>query len=116
LRAAQPGNFIVRATERQMQKAQRVENRLGRLLEGVEQALQRGISRTTAVGMTAHAVNDDEKCSVISRSNGDSVLVVFAVTNETQVCILDPQALGSGRTAFQLLHFAALYTPSNPSR
>ena len=41
------------------------------------------------------------------RRDRDAVLVVLAVTEQTQICILDPQARAPAATACQLLHFHA---------
>ena len=61
--------------------------------------------------MAAHAVDDDQQCGCSLRRDGDAVLVVFAVTDQTQICILDLQARAPAR-ACQLLHFDATDRPA----
>ena len=64
----------------------------GGLLERIQQALQRGVGGAAAVGMAAHAVDDDQQRGLVRDRDGDAVLVVFAITDQTQICMLDPQA------------------------
>jgi hypothetical protein len=80
------------AAQRHVQKPQRIENRCWYLLKRVEQTAQRGIRSATAIGMAAHAIDDDQKRRVVIGRNGDAVLVIVAITDQTQLCMLDPQA------------------------
>ena len=107
LAVAEPRHVVVRPAQRQMQEADRIEHRQRRLAEGIEQALERGVGGAAAIGMAAHAIDDHEQRGLIGRGDGDAVLVVFAVTDQTQICMLDPQARAPAAKALQLLHFHA---------
>ena len=95
LAVAELRDVVVRPAQRHVQEAERVEHRQRGLAERFEQALERGVRGAAAVGVAAHAVDDHQQCGLLLRRDRDAVLVVFAVSEETQVCILDPQA-GSG--------------------
>ena len=45
--------------------------------------------------MAAHAIDDDQQRGMLGRRDRDAVLVVFAVSEETDIGVFDPQA-GSG--------------------
>ena len=62
---AQLDHFFVRAAERQMQKAQRIEDRVRRLPERLEQRRERSLGRAGALGVPAHAVDHRQKHGVL---------------------------------------------------
>ncbi len=66
-----------------MQEADGIEHRQGRLLEGIDQALERRIGGAAAIGMAAHTINDHEQRSLIGGGDGHSVLVVLTITDQT---------------------------------
>ncbi len=74
-----------------MQESERVENRMRRLPERLEEARERGLGRARALGMAAHAVDDDEERRFVVGGDRDPVLVFFAVADEAQVRGLDLQ-------------------------
>src|SRR5688572_4919608 len=87
--------FVVRTAQRHVQEAERIEHRQRSLAERFEQALERGVRGAAAVGVAAHAVDDDQQRGLLRHRDRYAVLVVFAVSEETHICVLDPQA-GSG--------------------
>ena len=89
---AQARDLVVRAAQGQMKKAKRIENRSRRMLERIQQAFQSCVGGTTAVGMPTHAIDHDEQRGFIVDSNGNAILVVFPVSDQTQVSMLDPKA------------------------
>jgi hypothetical protein len=95
LAVAELRHIVVRPAQSHVEKSERIEQRERCLAERFEQALQCSVRSAAAVGVTAHAVDDDQQSGLLLRGDGDAVLVVFAVSDETQLCILDPQA-GSG--------------------
>ena len=75
------------------------------LLERVEQALERSVRSTTAVGVTAHAIDDDEERRLVARRDRDAILIVLSITDQAEICVLDPQSASApAGTALQLLH------------
>jgi hypothetical protein len=62
------------------------------LVEGVEQTLHGRVGGAAAIGMAAHAIDHDHQRRLVRSRNGDAILIVFAITDEAYICILDPQA------------------------
>ena len=73
-------HFLVRAAERQMQEAERIENGLRRVPEGLDQRLDGGLRGLRAIGMPAHAVDDDEQGRVLGDRDGHAILIVGTTT------------------------------------
>jgi hypothetical protein len=92
LAAAEPRHVVVRLAQRQMEKTERVEQRVLRLMEGIQQALERGVSRATAVGMASHSVDHDQQRRLVGCRHGDAILVVLAIADQAYFCMLNPQA------------------------
>jgi hypothetical protein len=58
-------DFLVRASERQVQETERIQDGLRRVPERFDQHLDGGFSRLGAIGMAAHAVDHDEQRGVL---------------------------------------------------
>ena len=58
---AERHHVLVRGTERQVQEAERIEQRLRRLLEALDHGALRDLGGALAVGMAAHAVAGDQQ-------------------------------------------------------
>jgi hypothetical protein len=43
--------------------------------------------------MSAHPVDHDQERRLVRDCDGDAVLIVLAIPYETEICMLDPQAL-----------------------
>jgi hypothetical protein len=64
--------------------------------------------------MAAHPVDDNQQGCLLGCNHRSAVLVVLAVTNQTQICMLNPQSAAPAEWLFSLLHLpapgGALYT------
>ena len=89
----------VRAAEREVQEAERIEQRLGLCAEQVEHHLAGDFRRARAVGVAAHAVHDDEQRRTVARGDRGAVLVVLAVAGQADLGALDRHALIGGSMA-----------------
>jgi hypothetical protein len=56
---------LVGAAELQVQEAERIEQRLRRVPERLDQRLLRGLRGGGAIGMAAHAIDDDDQRSLL---------------------------------------------------
>jgi hypothetical protein len=74
-----------------MQESQRIENRMRRLPKGLQQRGERGFRCARTLGMTAHAVDDDQQCRLLGCRHGDPVLVLFAVADQAHIRGFDLQ-------------------------
>ena len=88
---AELDDLLVRAPESQVQKSHRVEERLRCLREGLEDDLLRHFGGTGAIGVTAHAVHDDEQRAVLGNRGRDPVLVLLASAQETDIGVVHSQ-------------------------
>ena len=77
---AELGHFLVRAAERQMQESERIENGLRRVPEGFDQRLDGGLGGLGAIGMTSHAVDDDEQGGMLGDRDRHAILIVGTTT------------------------------------
>ena len=84
-------DFFVRAAQGQMQESQRIENRMRRLPERLEQRGQRSLGGARAFRMSAHAVDHHQQHGVVGGRHRDPVLIFLAVTDEADVRGLDLQ-------------------------
>ncbi|GMU69197.1 MAG: hypothetical protein AMXMBFR37_15290 [Steroidobacteraceae bacterium] len=91
-RGAELHDLVVRAPEGQVQEADRIEQRLRRMPEGLDQHLERDVRGALAVGMTAHAVDGDQHRGVLGDCGRDAVLVVLARSDEAEFGVIDAQA------------------------
>ena len=106
LTVAQPRHFVVRPAQRQVQKAHGIEHRQRRVPEGIQQAFQCCIGGAAAIGMATHAVDHDQQRRLVVGGYRNPVLVVLTITDQTYICMLDPQARAPAGRLFQLLHLA----------
>ena len=73
-------HFLVRAAERQVQEAERVEDGLRRVPEGFDQSLDGGLGGFRAIGVPTHAVDDDEQGRVFGDRDRHAILIVGTTT------------------------------------
>ena len=83
----------MRAPEREVQEAERIEERLVLGAEQLEHHLAAGLRRARAVGVAAHAVHDDEERRPVAGRDGGAVLVVLAIAGQAHLGELDRHAL-----------------------
>ncbi len=102
-------HFLVRAPERQVQESERIEDGLRRVPEGFDQRLDGGLGGLGAVGVTAHAVDDDEQGGVLGDRDGDAILIVGATSEQADFGVFDAQ----GRVG-ALINCRALYRTPRP--
>ena len=65
--------------------------------------------------MPAHAVDHHEQRCLVVGGDGGAILIVFSITDQTEICILDPQARAPAGRLILLFTLvptseAALYT------
>ena len=77
---AELGHFLVRTAEREMQETERIENGLRRVPERLDQRLDGGLGGFGAIGMTPHAVDDDQQGRVFGDRDRHAILIVVATT------------------------------------
>ena len=68
-----------------MQKSQRVEDRMWRLPKRLQQRRQRGFGGACALGVTTHAVDDDQQYGLLRSRDRNPVLIFFPMTNQADV-------------------------------
>ena len=90
---AQLDDLFVCPPERQMQKAERIENRMRCLPKRLEQRCESRFSGTRTLGVATHAVDDREQHRIVVARNRDAVLIFFAVPDEAHVRGFDLQLL-----------------------
>ena len=98
-------HFLVSASEREVQKAKGIEDRLGRVPERFEQHLLRHFRCASAVGVAAHAIHHHQQARMLRDGRRHSILIVFSMTEETDIGVFDLQE----EPCVHLLDFAALY-------
>ena len=76
-----------------MQKTQWIEYRMRRLPEGLEQRCQRGLGGARTFRVAAHSIEDDQQHGMLGGRHRDSVLILFAVSDEADIRGLDLQRL-----------------------
>ena len=83
---------LVGGSETQMQKAERVEQRLGRMPKPVEQRALRNLGGPLTLGVTAHTIAGAEQHCLLGKRNIDPILIGIALALKTDFCAFDPQA------------------------
>ena len=78
--------------EGQVQKSERIEQRLRRLPEALDHRLLRDLGGALALGVTAHAVARDQQRSLLGHGDADAILIGIAPALKAEFCIFDPQA------------------------
>jgi uncharacterized protein (TIGR00255 family) len=74
-----------------VKESQRIEQRLRGVPEGLEHGLAGDLRRTRAVGVTAHAIRDQEQRRLLCHRSGHAVLVLLAPAQEAHVGVFNPQ-------------------------
>ena len=99
-------DFLVRAAERQVQEAERIEDGLRRVPERLDQRLDGGFGGARAVGMPTHAVDHDQQGRVLGDRDGDAILIVGAITEQADFGVFDAQGVvgASDKLPRTLLH------------
>lgn len=95
-RGAHFHDVVVRSPEGQVQEADRVEQRLRRVPERLDERLQRRLGSTRAVGVAAHAIDRDEHRRMFGDGGRHAVLVVVARSDEAEFGVIDAQAATFG--------------------
>ena len=81
----------MRPTDGQMQKADRVKDRMLDTVECIPHRLHSQLGCTGPVGVAAHAIDGDQQDRLLVRHDHNAVLVLFPITDQAQICILDSQ-------------------------
>jgi hypothetical protein len=92
-RATERHDGLMRAAQLQVQEAERIEHRLRRVPESLDQQFRRRLGRQRAVGVSAHAVDDHQQCRFLRHCDGAAILVVFPPADQAEVCIVDAQVV-----------------------
>ena len=72
----------MRAAERKVQEAERIEERLRLRAVQLEHRLAADLGRARAKGMATHAVHHDEQCGAVAGCDRGAILVVFAIAGQ----------------------------------
>lgn len=83
---------LVGGAESQMQEAKRIQQRLWRVPEAIEQCALRGLGGALTLGVTAHTVAGAEQRRLLGKRNVDAVLIGIAFALKADFCTFDPQA------------------------
>ncbi len=84
--------LLVRGAERQVQEADRIEERRRRGLEALAGDLQRDLGGALALGMAAHAVAGDQQCGLLADHGADAILVGLARAQQAEFSVFNAQA------------------------
>src|SRR5262249_45961182 len=84
-------DFLVRAPQRQVEKTKRIEERLRRLSERLQDDLLRDLGRFRSIGVATHTVDHDEQRRLLGDRYRDPILVLLAPAQEADVGVVDPQ-------------------------
>jgi hypothetical protein len=85
----------MRGAQRQVQKSERIEQRLRRLPEALDHRLLRDLGGPFAVSVTTHAVAGDQQRGLFGHGYADTILIGIASPLKTEFCIFNPQAISS---------------------
>ena len=88
---AERHDVLVRLTQCEVQKTERIENRVRGVPEALEHRLERRLGSTRAFRVSTHAIDHEQECRVLAHRDRDAILIVFAMADETQLRVLDPQ-------------------------
>ncbi len=94
-----------------MEKAERVEQGLGRVPEGFEDCLLRHLGSSGAIRVSTHAVHDNKQRRVLGSGSRHSVLVLLASAKEADIGVLHPQEEIRASVRLGVLYI----TPKQPS-
>ena len=90
---AELDDTVVRARERQGQKALRIEHRQRHLGERFLERRDRHLGGARAVGVAAHAVDDHHQQRFAVGYEIDAILVFGPIARQSQLCIINAHAL-----------------------
>ena len=82
----------MRGAQPQVQKAERIEQRLRRMPEPIEQRALRDLGGPLTLGVTAHAIAGAEQRRLVGKRDTDPILIGIALALEADFCAFDPQA------------------------
>jgi uncharacterized protein (TIGR00255 family) len=105
-------DLFMRTAQCQVQEAHRVKEGLRGVPEGFEDNLLRHLGSPRSVGVAPHAIDHNKQCGMLRHCGGDSVLVLLAPAQETDVGVVHPQE--EFRTSVRL--DLALYHPAATER
>ena len=83
--ATEKDDVLMRLAEREMQEAQRIEDRLDLLVEAGGQRQQRRLGGLGAIGVTAHPVHGNDQGRVLTGGDADAILIVTPVTDQADL-------------------------------
>lgn len=75
-----------------MQKPERVEQRLRRVPEPIDQRALRDLGSTLTFGVTAHAIAGAEQHRLLGKRDVDPILIGIALAPKADLCAFDLQA------------------------
>jgi hypothetical protein len=84
-------DFLVGAPERQVQEAERIEQRLRRVPEGLGDHLLRHLRGARAVRVSAHAVDRNQERCMLGDRRADPILILLAPAYQADIGVFDPQ-------------------------
>src|SRR5437588_577690 len=84
-------DLVVRLPERQVEEPERIEERLRRVPESVQDHPLGDGRGARAVGVAAHAVDDHQQRRALGDRGHDPVLILLAPAEQAHVCVFDPQ-------------------------
>jgi hypothetical protein len=74
-----------------MQEPERIEYRVRRLPECLDQRRERRLGGARSLGVTAHAVDHREQNGVLARRHCDAILILLAMADQAHIRGLDLQ-------------------------
>ena len=82
----------MRGSQTQMQKTERVEQRLWCVPESIDQSALRRLRGPLALSMTAHAIAGAEQHRLLCKRDIDPILIGVALALKADLCTFDLQA------------------------
>jgi hypothetical protein len=84
-------HFLVRASQREMKKAKRIEQWVRRVPERLEHYLLRDFRGASPIGMASHAIDHYQQARVFPDGRRHSILIVLSISEKTDVGVFDLQ-------------------------
>ena len=107
----EPDDFFMSTAQREMQKTDRIEDRVRGVGECFDHDLLRDLGSARAFGVTAHPIDGQQQRSMLSDDGDRFVLVIVPGTEKTDVGVVDLQ--GSARALLDWARFIS--RPAVPS-
>ena len=101
--------------EPQVQKPERIEQRVGLLPEGTDQRCARRLCGAGTVGMSAHAIDRDQHHGTLAGGDRDPVLIVITMADHAQIGVLDLHTRPVGRFIASARLVEPVYSTGNPT-